>query len=104
VGNLVGNAIKFTPPGGRVRLRSTRLTGGPALEVIDTGPGVPEEERDAVLQRFYRGRRTLDTPGSGLGLSIVAAIARLHDFRLRLGDAGPGLRVTLECWPVTTVG
>jgi signal transduction histidine kinase len=102
VGNLVGNAIKFTPPGGRVRLRSTRLAEGPALEVIDTGPGVPEEEREAVLQRFYRGRRTLDTPGSGLGLSIVAAIARLHDFRLRLGDAAPGLRVTLECWSMTS--
>jgi len=99
MGNLVGNAIKFSPPGGAVRLRSTRLAGGPALEVIDAGPGVPEDERDAVLRRFYRGRRTLDAPGSGLGLSIVAAIARLHDFRLRLGDAGPGLRITLECWP-----
>ena len=99
VGNLVGNAIKFTPPGGAVRLRSTRLASGPALEVIDNGPGVPEDEREAVLQRFYRGRRTLDTPGSGLGLSIVSAITRLHDFRLRLSDAGPGLRITIECWP-----
>ena len=99
VGNLVGNAIKFTPPGGAVRLRSTHLADGPALEVIDDGPGVPEDERDAVLQRFYRGRRTLNTPGSGLGLSIVSAIARLHDFRLRLSDASPGLRITIECWP-----
>jgi signal transduction histidine kinase len=100
VGNLVGNAIKFTPRGGHACLRLTRLSGGPALEVIDDGPGVPENERDAVLQRFYRGQRTLDTPGSGLGLSIVAAISRLHDFRLRLSDANPGLKVTLECWPL----
>jgi signal transduction histidine kinase len=100
LGNLVGNAIKFTPPGGHVRLRQSRLPQGPALEVIDDGPGVPEDEREAVLQRFYRGRRTLDTPGSGLGLSIVAAISRLHDFRLKLSDADPGLKVTLECWPL----
>ena len=60
-----------------------------------------DDEREAVLERFYRGRRSLDTPGSGLGLSIVCAIARLHDFRLRLSDAQPGLRAVLECWPAT---
>ncbi len=98
--NLVGNAIKFTPPGGSVRLALRKLEEGPRLEIIDSGPGVPENERDAVLQRFYRGRRTQDAPGSGLGLSIVAAVARLHDFRLVLGDASPGLRVTLDCWPI----
>lgn len=77
----------------------TRSARGPAIEVSDDGPGVPEDEREAVIERFYRGRRSLGTPGSGLGLSIVAAIARLHDFRLRLADARPGLRATLECWP-----
>jgi signal transduction histidine kinase len=97
--NLVGNAVKFTPSGGSVRLRLTKLVEGPRLEIIDSGPGVPENEREAVLRRFYRGQRTLDVPGSGLGLSIVAAVARLHDFRLVLGDAAPGLRVTLDCWP-----
>jgi signal transduction histidine kinase len=97
--NLVGNAIKFTPSGGAIQLALTDSAGGPAVEVVDNGPGVPEDEREAVLQRFYRGRRSLGTPGSGLGLSIVAAIARLHDFRLSLDDAGPGLRVVLECWP-----
>jgi signal transduction histidine kinase len=97
--NLVDNAVKFTPPGGAVRLRLTNPTQGPRLEVIDSGPGVPEHERDAVLERFYRGDRERDVPGSGLGLSIVAAIVRLHDFRMRLGDAQPGLRVTLDCWP-----
>lgn len=99
VGNLVSNATKFTPPGGSIRLALTCSSRGPEIEVIDDGPGVPEDERQAVFERFYRGRGSLGTPGSGLGLSIVAAIARLHDFRLRLADAGPGLRVTLECWP-----
>ena len=99
VGNLVANATKFTPPGGSIQLALTCSRRGPAIEVIDNGPGVPEDERQAVFERFYRGRAALGTPGSGLGLSIVAAIARLHGFRLRLADAGPGLRVTLECWP-----
>jgi signal transduction histidine kinase len=97
--NLLGNAVKFTPPGGSVRLRLTRRIEGPQLEITDTGPGVPEDERQAVLERFYRGRQARQAPGSGLGLSIVAAIARLHDFSLVLGDASPGLRVTLNCWP-----
>jgi signal transduction histidine kinase len=98
--NLVANAVKFTPPGGSIRLKLTRLVEGPRLEVIDSGPGVPKNEREAVLERFYRGRREPEAPGSGLGLSIVAAVARLHDFRLVLGDASPGLRVTLDCWPI----
>ena len=97
--NLVDNAVKFTPSGGAVRLRLTYPPPGPRLEIIDSGPGVPEAEREAVLERFYRGARERDTPGSGLGLSIVAAIVRLHDYRLVLGDAKPGLRVTLDCWP-----
>jgi signal transduction histidine kinase len=96
--NLVSNAVKFTPPGGVVRLTLTRRTEGPRLEVVDTGPGVPEGEREAVLERFYRGRQAGQAQGSGLGLSIVAAVARLHNFRLELGDATPGLRVTLDCW------
>ncbi|MDB5482062.1 MAG: histidine kinase [Caulobacteraceae bacterium] len=96
--NLMSNAVKFTPAGGVVRLKLTRRTEGPRLEVIDTGPGVPEAEREAVLERFYRGREAGRAPGCGLGLSIVAAVARLHNFRLELGDAAPGLRVTLDCW------
>jgi signal transduction histidine kinase len=98
--NLVGNAVKFTPAGGSVRLRLTALEPGPRLEIIDSGPGIDENEREAVLQRFYRSAKTREAPGSGLGLSIVAAVARLHDFHLALSDAGPGLRVTLNCWPV----
>ncbi|WP_168072717.1 HAMP domain-containing sensor histidine kinase [Caulobacter sp. SSI4214] len=99
VGNLIDNALKFTPPGGTVRVRLITLAQGPRLEVADDGPGVDPQERDAVLNRFHRGRRTLDTPGSGLGLSIVAAVARLHQFTLTLSDAKPGLVVSLDCWP-----
>jgi signal transduction histidine kinase len=99
VSNLVDNALKFTPRGGRVCLRLTAREEGPRIEVADNGPGVPEDERDAVLQRFYRTQRARAEPGSGLGLSIVAAIARLHHFTLVLEDAHPGLRVALNCWP-----
>jgi signal transduction histidine kinase len=99
--NLLNNAVKFTPPGGAVGLKLTNRAEGPRLEVVDTGPGVPEGEREAVLERFYRGREVGQAPGSGLGLSIVAAVARLHNFHLALSDASPGLRVTLDCWPAT---
>jgi signal transduction histidine kinase len=95
----VDNALKFTPPGGRVRLRLVVLEEGPRIEVTDNGPGVAPAERDAVLQRFYRAQRSRTEPGSGLGLSIVSAIARLHHFTLSLDDAKPGLKVTLDCWP-----
>jgi signal transduction histidine kinase len=99
VSNLVDNALKFTPAGGKVTVRLTVREEGPRIEVTDNGPGVPEAERDAVLQRFYRAARTRNEPGSGLGLSIVTAIARLHHFTLVLEDAKPGLRVALNCWP-----
>jgi signal transduction histidine kinase len=97
--NLMDNALKFTPAGGRVRLRLVSCAQGPRIEVIDNGPGVPAGEREAVLQRFYRAQRTRNAPGSGLGLSIVTAIARLHHFTLSLDDAEPGLKVALDCWP-----
>jgi signal transduction histidine kinase len=93
--NVVDNAIKFTPEGGKVELR---LEGeGPRMVIEDDGPGVPEAEQAAVLQRFYRAARDRLAPGSGLGLSIVAAIVRLHGFSLRLEDAHPGLRATIDC-------
>ena len=65
----------------------------------DDGPGLPEGEQAAVLQRFYRAERDRLTPGSGLGLSIVAAIVRLHGFALRLEDGRPGLRAVIDCAP-----
>jgi signal transduction histidine kinase len=97
--NLLANAIKFTPENGRIRIALAACADGPRIEIADSGPGVASEERDSVLQRFYRSRRDQATPGSGLGLSIVAAVFRLHDFRLALADAEPGLRVVIDCWP-----
>lgn len=102
--NLVDNAIKFTPAGGGVRLELASGPGGPQIIVQDNGPGVPEGERAAVLQRFYRAERDRLTPGSGLGLSIVAAIIRLHRFKLELCDAKPGLRVVIDCHTPSIIG
>jgi signal transduction histidine kinase len=97
--NLIDNAIKFTPAGGRVEVRLAVDAGGPTLSVVDNGPGIAEAERALAVQRFVRGERGQAAPGSGLGLSIVAAIAHLHGFALVLGDARPGLMATLRCRP-----
>jgi signal transduction histidine kinase len=88
--NLVGNAIKFTPAGGRVLLRARMGRNGPRVDVVDGGPGIPAGERDSVTRRFYRGDNSRSTPGSGLGLSIVSAIVRLHGYALEIGDGEDG--------------
>jgi signal transduction histidine kinase len=95
VANLLDNAIKFTPAGGQIHV-SLKRDGAPQLTVRDCGPGIPSAERDRVLQRFVRLDNSRGMPGSGLGLSLVAAVAKLHGARLELGDNGPGLRVTLQ--------
>jgi signal transduction histidine kinase len=98
VGNLVGNAIKFTPAGGQVSLAVSRTGPDQAhIEVADSGPGIPAEQRHAVWQRFYRGEGSRDASGHGLGLSIVAAIAKLHDFELSIGGDGKGARMGMGC-------
>ena len=102
VSNLVDNAIKFSGAGGAVQLRLGDRPGQAEIIVQDNGPGIPIGEREAVLQRFYRGDRHRLTPGTGLGLSVVAAICRLHDFTLKLEDAEPGLRVSIDCGPAVT--
>jgi signal transduction histidine kinase len=93
IGNLVDNAIKYTPSGGQVTLRVTARLG---IAVSDTGPGIPATEREMVLRRFHRVEKCRHTPGSGLGLSLVAAVARLHGLRLAIEDAEPGCRVALR--------
>jgi len=93
--NLLDNAVKYTPAGGAIALSVTAPATGPELTVADTGPGVPAEHRDLVLERFARLESSRNTPGSGLGLSLVAAVAGLHRAALRLADNAPGLRVTL---------
>ncbi len=90
VANLIDNAIKFAPVGGDVQLAVQDALGGPVIQVIDSGPGIPLAEREAVLKRFYRVDRSRHIQGSGLGLSIVLAIVTLHDFNIVVADACPG--------------
>ncbi len=102
--NLLDNAIKYTAPGGDIRVaarardgaRSGTVKATIALSVSDSGPGIPPELRDKVLQRFYRIDASRSEPGHGLGLSLVQAVAQLHGAELELADAAPGLQVTLR--------
>jgi signal transduction histidine kinase len=96
VANLVDNAIKFTPEGGKVNIELLCGDGETIMRVTDTGCGISEQERDAVLRRFYRSDKIRNTPGVGLGLSLVAAIVKLHGFRLQI-SSGPGCRVEIIC-------
>ena len=94
--NLIENAVRHTPIGARIEVALSR-TGIDAVGVIaDSGLGIPDSERENVLKRFYRLDRSRSTPGNGLGLSLVAAIAELHDIKVKLGDNHPGLRATLR--------
>jgi len=94
--NLVDNAIKFTPSGGHVALRIECAGSDTTASVADDGPGIPAAEREAVLERFVRGDKSRrHTTGNGLGLSLVAAIARLHEAALTLTDNAPGCVATL---------
>jgi len=95
VANLVDNAIKYTPAGGRIVLGLLPTASGAEVYVADTGPGIPADQRERVFDRFHRLESSRSTPGSGLGLSLVRAVARLHGATIRLGDEAPGLRVTL---------
>jgi signal transduction histidine kinase len=93
--NLVENALRHTPPGARIEVSVLGDAHHVVLQVRDDGPGIPHSERARVLQRFVRLESSRSTPGHGLGLSLVAAIAAAHDAQLTLGDAAPGLIVTL---------
>jgi signal transduction histidine kinase len=94
--NLIDNAIKFTPRGGTIRIATGVSDGRVQLSVADSGPGIPTAERETALARFHRLERDTGTPGNGLGLSLVAVVARIHGATLGLEDAAPGLRVTLR--------
>lgn len=100
VGNLLDNAVKYTPPGGKIVL-AVKNGSGERRQIIvaDSGPGIPEAEREEVTRRFYRGDASRSTAGAGLGLSLVEAVARLHGGRLRLEDNQPGLRAILDLHP-----
>ena len=93
--NLVENAIRYCPPGARIRVQANPVGDQVELAVCDTGPGIPPQERENVLRPFYRLESSRTTEGSGLGLSLVAAIAKRHEAKLSLGDNEPGLRVSV---------
>ncbi len=93
--NLVENGLRHTPQGSTVRVAVDMDGASPRLQVVDDGPGVPPTVRDKVFDRFYRLERSRSTPGSGLGLALVAAIAQLHNAEVSLSDAGPGLAARL---------
>jgi signal transduction histidine kinase len=97
VSNLVDNASKYAPEGGVIRVVASRDGGDVRLLVTDNGPGIPELARKKVFQRFYRleASRSL-LPGNGLGLSLVAAVVKLHQGEVRLHDNHPGLRVIIR--------
>jgi len=93
--NLLDNAIKYTPRGGTVTVSVRRANGSCDAVVADTGPGIPDADRERVQDRFVRLEASRHQPGSGLGLSLVRAVARVHGGRLLLEDNGPGLRAVL---------
>jgi signal transduction histidine kinase len=94
--NLVENAIRHTPAGTTIALDLKRAPGGLVGRVSDDGSGIPADARSKVFQRFYRLEASRTTPGSGLGLALVAAVVELHRIRIELADNGPGLRISLN--------
>jgi signal transduction histidine kinase len=96
VGNLIDNALKYVGEGGSVKVGvQTRSDSTVEISVADNGPGIPETEKPKVAQRFYRGDSSRGTPGVGLGLSLVQAVAKLHGGTLELVDNAPGLRARM---------
>jgi signal transduction histidine kinase len=97
LGNLIDNALKYTPEDGAivVAVRAAAYDGSVEISVADSGPGIPEDQKPKAVERFYRGDASRGTPGVGLGLSLVDAVARLHGSELRLEDNHPGLRARI---------
>lgn len=94
--NLMDNAIKYTPPGGRLDVGLFKDSSGAHITVADSGPGIPPTMRGRVLERFVRLDESRSMPGNGLGLSLVAAVAKYHGAVLRLADNLPGLKVIMD--------
>ncbi|MGE8066322.1 ATP-binding protein [Pseudomonas sp. NPDC089569] len=94
--NLLDNAIKFSPDHSTVTVQVSEAERRVTLTVADQGPGIPEAERDAVFRRLYRSESSRHTVGNGLGLSLVAAVSRLHDLKLEVDDARPGCIIRIS--------
>ena len=95
IANLVDNAIKHGRRGGQVVVANENIDGRPVISIADDGPGIPADECEHVFKRFYRLEHSRYAPGNGLGLSLVAAVARLHGARIEMLDNAPGLRLKL---------
>ena len=96
LGNLIDNALKYAPANGAVEVAVVKRSDATAeVSVSDNGPGIAAPERSKVVERFYRGDASRGTPGVGLGLSLVQAVARLHGCALVLSDQNPGLRAAM---------
>ena len=100
ISNLVDNAIKHGRERGLVRISADTCENGAVLAISDDGPGVPADECDLIFKRFYRSEKSRCTPGNGLGLSIVAAVARAHGANVKLSSNRPGLTVELQFPPL----
>jgi signal transduction histidine kinase len=98
--NLIENAMKHSPEGATVDLVAASTAAGVDIAVIDNGPGIPEAERRHVFDRFYRVEHSRSTPGAGLGLSLVKAIAVRHRVTVELSNNNPGLRVAVHFPPM----
>ncbi|MDB5767804.1 MAG: sensor histidine kinase [Collimonas fungivorans] len=100
IGNLIDNALKYAQVNGKIAVETSRhLDGAIQVAVSDDGPGISDAEKPKVLERFYRGDTSRGTPGAGLGLSLVAAVAKLQGGAIVLNDNHPGLKVTLMLQP-----
>ncbi len=95
LGNLIDNALKYAPMKGVIEVGVRKRAGNAEISVSDDGPGIADSEKCKVVERFYRGDASRGTPGVGLGLSLVQAVAKLHGSALELSDRNPGLRVGL---------
>jgi signal transduction histidine kinase len=95
LGNLIDNALKYAPANGAVAVTVNKRAGSAEISVSDNGPGIADAEKSKVVERFYRGDASRGTPGVGLGLSLVQAVAKLHGSALELSDQNPGLRVAM---------
>ncbi|MFL6835932.1 MAG: sensor histidine kinase, partial [Bradyrhizobium sp.] len=95
IANLVDNAIKHGRAGGQVVVTNENIDGSPVISIADDGPGIPSDEYEHVFKRFYRREHSRYTRGNGLGLSLVAAVARLHGARIEMLDNSPGFKLKL---------
>ena len=96
IGNLIDNALKYSPSGGVIAVQvQSRGEGAVEISIADNGPGIPDAEKPKVLTRFYRGDASRGTPGVGLGLTLVASVAKVHGGHLELNDNHPGLRAQM---------